>query len=374
MAAIGRTTGEFVMNKLMVLGFNLLGCVAMGLPAVAQADVEFDQYVTPDVIFGTGNSNGGFTTDRRKEIELGLRAKIPFAGILNSNGDGTYSYSLAETDHDGNAATANRWNFEFTVNTDFAGGSGHTIDDFTYELGMDGDPGLGTDFLTFDPITPGALASFFDHSIGDNSTPNGGGTEAGDAVTYANLIAGNNVLQQSWRYAFFPFPPLDAYDPAVPGTYTVYLLAKNSDGIVIARSDIQVLIGGAEAAGPKLVCEGFEPPLHADVFVNKPSRVLPLRMALFDEFGNPLGGNDLLANPVLQVTYAGGYEGDADLDSLETAGKGDEGNMFVFDGSNWAFNMKTRGLASGQYVISVASGDVAEYVIDPACQVNVTVK
>lgn len=362
------------MSKLMVLSLNLLGCAAIGLPGLAQADVEFDQDVTPDVIFGAGNTNGGFTTDRQSGIELALRAKVPFAGILNSNGDGTYSYTLAETDHDGNPATANRWNFEFAVNTDFDGGTGLKIDDFTYELGMDGDPGLGTDFLTFDPITPGAFASFFDHSIGDNSTANGGGTEAGDAETYANLISDDNVLQQSWRYAFFPFPPLDGYDAAIPGTYAIYLLAKDSDGAVVARSDIQVLIGGAESTGPTLACEGFEPPLHADVFVNKPNRALPLRMALFDEFGYPLGGDDLQANPVLLVTYVGTYEGDADLDSVKTAGRGDEGNMFVFGDFKWGFNMKTKGLASGQYVVSAVSGDLTEYVIDPACQVNITIK
>lgn len=362
------------MSKLMVLSLNLLGCAAIGLPGLAQADVEFDQDVTPEVIFGTGNTNGGFTTDRQNGIELALRAKIPFAGILNSNGDGTYSYSLLETDHDSNPATANRWNFEFAVNTDFADGSGLKIDDFTYELGMDGDPGLGTNFLAFDPITPSLATPFFDHSIGDNSTPNGGGTEAGDAGTYTTLIADNNVLQQSWRYAFFPFGSLATYDAASPGTYAIYLLAKDSSGAVVARTDIQVLIGGAEAVGPTLACEGFEAPLHADVSVNKPSRVLPLRMALFDALGYPLGGDDLQANPVLQVTYVGAYEGGANLDSVETAGRGDEGNMFVFDDFKWGFNMKTKSLASGEYVVSVVSGDLTEYVIDPACQVNITIK
>lgn len=46
---------------------------------------------------------------------------------------------------------------------------------------MDGGPTLATDFLIFDPITPGAFAPFFDHSIGNDSTANGGGAEAGDA-------------------------------------------------------------------------------------------------------------------------------------------------------------------------------------------------
>jgi hypothetical protein len=73
-------------------------CAGLVVAAPALADnVEFDQLVTPDVIFGSGNINGGFTTDRENGIELGLRAKIPFAGVLHSNGDGSYSYTLAET-------------------------------------------------------------------------------------------------------------------------------------------------------------------------------------------------------------------------------------------------------------------------------------
>jgi len=50
--------------------------------------------------------------------------------------------------------------------------------------------------------------------------------------------------------------------------------------------------------------------------------------------------------------------------------------MFVFDVTDdwWAFNMKTKGLASGSYVISVVSGDLTEYVIDPACEVNMTIQ
>ena len=117
------------------------------------------------------------------------------------------------------------------------------LDDLTYELGMDSDPGLGTNFLKFDAVTPSVIVPFWDHSIGNNSTANGDGTEAGNAATYVTLLAGNNVLQQSWAYSFFsPFPPINTYNPNVPGVYTVYFLAKNAKGHVVARSEIQVLI------------------------------------------------------------------------------------------------------------------------------------
>lgn len=353
---------------LTIVGFGVCGT------NIALADVEFNQLVTPEVIFGDGNFNGGFTTDRQTGIEIGLRGIIPFAGILNSNGDGTYSYTLAETDHDNDAGTPNNWNFDWTVNTDFDESSGLKLDDLTYELGMDGDPGLGTDFLIFDPIDPSIFIQP-DHEIGTNATGNGEGVIATSPADYLSLLANNNVLQQSWQYAFFPFLALDSYNPDIPGTYAVYLLARDSGGSVVARSDIQVLIEGAPPAGPKLACQGFEAPMDTDVSVKKPNRVLPLRMALVDSMGIPLTGDDITANPVVQVTFnSGTYTGTADLQELDTAGKGDDGNMFVFNGSNWAFNMKTKGLASGSYTITAVSGDLAEYVIDPTCQVNLTIQ
>lgn len=379
------------MKKLLALMSASL--LAMSWAAPTFAGNAFDQDVTPNVIFGSGNSNGSFTTDRQSGVEIGLRAKIPFVGLINSGGDGTYPYTLAETDHDLNGATARRWNFDWTINTDFEDLSGLVVDDLTYELGLDGDPGLGVDFLKFDPIfviDPVGSTQCADHAFGDNTTANGAGvfvdidlgcrsgdaaTKAAATATYAGYLSSFNVAQQSWRYSFFPFGPLAGYDPNIPGTYAVYLLAKDSGGAVVARSDIQVLIGGAAAAGPIVACEGFEAPLDADVSVNKPNRVLPLRMALVDGSGFPLTSDDITAPPVLQVTYTSGeYDGDAFLAELDTAGKGDDGNKFVFNGSNWAFNMKTKGLASGNYTITVVSGAAAEYVIDPTCNVGLTVQ
>lgn len=214
---------------------------AVGGATSASAVVQYEQDITPDIIFGSGNTNGSFTTDRKNGIEIGLRAKIPFVGTINSNSNGTYSFPVGTT-----------WNFDWTVNTDFPGSSGLKVDDLTYQLGIDFDPSLATNFLLFDPITPTPLVPFYDHSIGTNATPNGGGNEATDAGDYASLIAANNVLQQSWKHAFFPVHPTLTYTPDVDGTYAIYLLAKNSDGEVVARADIQVLVGNAEPAGPAL--------------------------------------------------------------------------------------------------------------------------
>jgi len=210
-----------------------------GFGMTAQAGpLLFDQNITPDIIFGSGNTNGGFTVDRSNGVELGLRAKIPFTGVLHSNGDGTYSYSFADENGAIPHTGAPAWNFDWTVNTDFGGTTGNKINAFTYRLDIDFDPSAATNFFSFDPIT----GTFFDHSIGNNGTANGGGTEATDAGTYATLIANNNVLQQSWRHAFFASAvPAFPYDPLVAGTYDIVLTAFDVNG-VIASTQIQVNI------------------------------------------------------------------------------------------------------------------------------------
>lgn len=117
-------------------------------------------------------------------------------------------------------------------------------------------------------------------------------------------------------------------------------------------------------------CVGFEPPADRDVSVKKPNRVVPLRMTLLDGDGQIVFNID---SPVVNVAYEGSYTyGPSTLEELNYAGRGDEGNMFQFDGSKWAFNLSTRGLASGEYTITAVSG--GDYVIDPSCEVVVTIQ
>lgn len=151
----------------------------------AGAGLLYDQDVTPDAIFGSGNANGGFTVDRQAGIELGLRGKVRYVGgvpanIFNSNGDGTYTFNPGTG---GGPAGNSEWAFEWSVNTDFDDTTGYTVGDLTYEIGMDNDPGMGTDYLVFDPISIGTVIPYttplgpipyWDHSMGDNTTANGG--------------------------------------------------------------------------------------------------------------------------------------------------------------------------------------------------------
>lgn len=252
------------MRKLSsVLSLSAIGalCVsagASGQPPTKQT-VEFDQNVTPEVIFGTGNDNGSFTTDRRNGVEVGLRAKLrfPSENVFNSNGDGTYSFAAEDACSEGGFGFAPHplclatpvWSLEWSVNTDVDGTTGQVLSDFVYELGMDANPGHQTDFTKFDPITPSLIAPLPDHALGNNGAVNGGGTVAANPAEYQLLLDTLNVAQNSWNYEFFnnPGTSLESFDPAVPGNYAIYLRVMDpASGQTVAEGRIQVLTGGAE--------------------------------------------------------------------------------------------------------------------------------
>jgi hypothetical protein len=225
-------------------------CVlTLAVASLAHGATTFDDVVTPDILFGAGNANGGFTVDREGSIELGLRGKLRFppSNVFNSNGDGTYTFKAGLAVAPDHA----EWAFEWSVNTDYNGMTGDKLSDFTYLLEIDYDPSAGTNFLAWDhisaptgsiPFTPPANPGFYDHSFGTNATANGGGTEATNAATYAPLVTGNNVAQNSWRLSFFNNAPF-AFDPNATGTYDVRLTAL--DGVLVAAQvTIQIHVDG----------------------------------------------------------------------------------------------------------------------------------
>jgi hypothetical protein len=213
----------------------------------ANAVVLYDQDVTNEVIFGSGNANGSFTVDRQNGIELGLRAKLRFdennnpQNTFNSNGDGTYTFP-AGTPPTGfsfapNSPTTPVWSFEWSINSEFDS-TGGVLTSFIYQIHIDFDPGPGTLFQMFDPINVASA----DHAIGDNSTPNGGGTVAADAAQYISLISSNNLAQNSWNMEFFNDVPFDIFDPNVPGTYTIMLAAYSGNEELLSSVSIDVIV------------------------------------------------------------------------------------------------------------------------------------
>lgn len=216
----------------------------------ANAAVLYDQNVTGNVIMSTGITNGGFTVDRANNIELGLRARERYDLITNLPSNVTGSNNNGEYNQNAGAAPAGpnwaRWNFDWSVNSDLSGTSKRDLaSGLTYLLGMDFDPGVGTDFQTFDPLN----VTLADHAFGNNSTAQSAGVEATDATAYAALLAGNNLAQNSWNYDFFD-SVLFPFDPTIDGTYTVFLQASSADGL-LARSQIDVIVGrGAQVPEP----------------------------------------------------------------------------------------------------------------------------
>ena len=223
-----------------------LGAGICALAFAVPASAAFDQNVTSNAIYGSGNANGSWTTDVGFDVELGLRAKVRYsipgdapANVFNSNGDGTYSHAAGSP-----AAfpTRARWNFDISINSSQTG-VGSNLSAYTYLLQIDTDTSQGTNFVgsSFDPLNV-ALA---DHSFGDNTTLQGAGTEAANAGQYATLLSSSNLAQNSYNMAFLPF----AFNAATDATYTFVLSAFRS-GTLLASTTIDVIVGAGGAAVP----------------------------------------------------------------------------------------------------------------------------
>ncbi|MEP1445651.1 MAG: PEP-CTERM sorting domain-containing protein [Paraglaciecola sp.] len=230
------------MKKIIIAGLLL----ASTLSATASAGLLFDQDVTNNIIFGSGNLNGGFTIEQANGIELGLRGKLRHnaAGApentFNSNGDGTYSFGagVAPTQSSPTAV----WSFEWSINSNFDG-TGGALSEFTYLLGIDIDPSANATFFNFDPINginPNNGTVFWDHAVGDNTTGNGAGDVAADASEYSTLISANNLAQNSWKAHWF-FGP--GFDPTLDATYDISLTAFDANGGLAALTSIQIIVG-----------------------------------------------------------------------------------------------------------------------------------
>ena len=130
--------------------------------------------------------------------------------------------------------------------------------------------------------------------------------------------------------------------------------------------------------GPKIACEGFEPPLADGPVTVKKNRVLPLKAELIDGDGFVLTENDLASPPVVQVIYESGIPGETPQDVSDealSAGHGTDGNLFEFTGSQLQFNLKINNYeASGTYIITVESGDDGEYRVNPTCSAQFVIE
>jgi len=229
--------------KITLLSTTLaLGCFL----STSLMATTFDANVTSDVIFGSGNVNGGFTVDQSNGVEIGLRGKLRYdlAGnpqnIFNSNGDGTYTFDPADSVA---PATRSAFNFEWSINSDFDGTSGFALNDLTYLLSIDYDPTIAIgSTVDFDPIN----IPFADHAFGNNTTGNGAGTQAVSLAGYTALISGSNLVQNSWNLGFFE--PA-GFDPQTEGFYTISLSAFDN-GRQVSGTSIGIQFGDVPSPVP----------------------------------------------------------------------------------------------------------------------------
>lgn len=192
------------------------------------AVIAFDADVTSNAIFGTGNGNGYWTTDTANNVEVGLRAKVRWAGVYNSNTDGTYNHETGISD-----GTAAKWNYEFSINVNQDGNSALKLSDYHIALSIDIDPSEGVDWLTFDPTT-----AWTDNWYGDNSTAQSGGIEA-EASTNADLLATWSLVQNSQNLGWAPI----TFDPNLDATYDFKLSAIQVTGAPGAETSMRVIVG-----------------------------------------------------------------------------------------------------------------------------------
>lgn len=225
------------MKKLFAALIGLVFCSS------SYAAVIYDGDVTPDVIFGSGNANGGWTIfrDDNLGLELALRAKLRFndSGLpentFNSNGDGTYTFDAVSAP--GQSSNVGVWNFEWSINTDL-NNTGRNLSDLIYSFGIEFN---GTDlFPQFDiinGINPFFNAVAWDHSLGNNATGNGNGTS--NVITYAATIPTLNVAQNSQQIHWWAGG--DNFDPTNAGVFTFDLSAMTANGEELGSVSIDVI-------------------------------------------------------------------------------------------------------------------------------------
>ena len=218
---------------------KLAGAAALAATLGASASfaiTTFDGNVTSNAIFGSGNGNGSWTIETANGVEVGLRSKVRFAGLYNSNGDGSYNHEAGIS-----SGSAAKWNFEFSINVDPSSTSGLTLSDFHVNLSIDTDPTEGQNWVTFNPF-----AAWYDNSFGDSSTGQGAGVEAADFAGQTSLLGIWSLAQNSQNIGWTGL----GFDVHADATYDFKLSATQVTGAPGAETQMRVIVGKGGAAVP----------------------------------------------------------------------------------------------------------------------------
>jgi hypothetical protein len=202
--------------------FLTLALLSLSLMFAANTASALTYNDTQVAIFGSGNPNGGWTTDSNNNLEAGLRMKNRMTGDT-TNTLGVYGVDLGYIPPANNRSWGQ---IEFFLNSDVSGLSGLKLTDVTWSLGYDTDSSLGVSMSYLNP-----LSFWSDNSLGTNATANGMGVETNNP----NLF---HIAMNSQNAVFFPF----LIDPTLDSTFN-YKLTGSVRGQTIVDTGIQAVFG-----------------------------------------------------------------------------------------------------------------------------------
>ena len=198
--------------------------------------------ITPDIIFGSGNTNRGFTVNTFGDLELGLRAKRRYTpndeigvGIIQ-DGAGNYLF-----DSTGASIPSNRsfWNFDWSINSDTTDGT-TALSAFNFFLLVDYDPSSAQNLQQYDPLSMISTGYY----LGNNGTGNGSAlfTPADNHVEAE--LANFNVAQNSVNMGFLTGAPIGA------GQFYVELQAFDMNNNLVGSTGINVFVDTTPVPAP----------------------------------------------------------------------------------------------------------------------------
>jgi len=241
-------------------------------PAPAPYKVTFDQALTnPGVYYATGNNVGdpntwtvGISSTNNingRKLKIALRGKKRYSPVYPNNVHGDYIFNVGTGYKSGAPTGLPEWNFDYEFDSDVDCPSSSTactpLATYAYEVAMDVDPTIKTNWIKFDPINQ----QCYDHGLGNTASVDGMSTTKveldcnvpASAGLYQNAINGGtwHVAQNSFNYGFIVnFAPdhwggFVANNPLVytEGIYDVVLSIKNkTTGQVLVKTSIRFLV------------------------------------------------------------------------------------------------------------------------------------
>lgn len=198
----------------------------------------------------------------------------------------------------------------------------------------------------------------------------GGCSSATGTLVALNGAASSDPDGDSLAFSWTgPFPEgggtVTGVNPAVTlplGTHTITLVVN--DGQVDSAPDtvtITVTAGVVGLLSPLgvLVPEGDSVPLPNKAF--KQGRTLPLKLQLFCG-STPLTDSDVAPPQIVGLVRAGDASVDLEAADLDAGEANDSGLLFRFSDTNWVYNLSTKDLIPGTYVITIQIPDGRRYI------------